>query len=668
MTSVIEKEKQSGPLLSVTGRMTLSSPANSLDPVAPIRLDLASLQCTQEDVSIGELVAPIVLKSLRPSLIGEILVSVGGSRRGATVPVTVDLFAPLGVAGVPGLAEVVDMCVSREIIDPPKVATLCMQQRPVPVGKLRRLVLHSALVASNDLSCLSDGLGGSVDPLIVKNVMSHLALRDICSMSRVCKEWLHAIDSHVEFWKPLIWWSELSYASNAQLEAPLGAGNLAAWVHLIVNYAQFSGRQKVLAVLSMPHSCGGCGAALHGRQLSRASKVAAAVASIETLNHLQSLCSACGDAFIVTMQTMDRTFPSISRFDLVELPSFKFDNRKSFLWGHLMGLENQVRRAALEIKANEAGISIREMWEKLHPCSEAERRRLYQEETQGPDLDRILGMDVEEEESDGGNRDAERKSDVAVITGPIYWFPLSVVRPEESEVVVTDEERLMRRNLELLVQLGLAAQVKESTTEVGFAETFDTPVPDMEAEAGGSSKRDSKRRKAEDEELEFKMDSSSGNEDSEDSLGDSSADQPKKRGRPRSQDLEDDVEEFEGMPVSLQTLESDPDLLNFLSRFDLKDKVRDGRHAKFKLCKALWDSTVDPTASEGDALLAFKAGDELVVAFWLEKRSWSICYRLSDPYDYEKNCRKYGWVPNNFVKVVESWKGKASGIGKGWNS
>ena len=122
------------------------------------------------------------------------------------------------------------------------------------------------------------------------------------------------------------------------------------------------------------------------------------------------------------------------------------------------------------------------------------------------------------------------------------------------------------------------------------------------------------------------------------------------------------------MPVSLQTLESDPDLLNFLSRFDLKDKVRDGRHAKFKLCKALWDSTVDPTASEGDALLAFKAGDELVVAFWLEKRSWSICYRLSDPYDYEKNCRKYGWVPNNFVKVVESWKGKASGIGKGWNS
>jgi hypothetical protein len=92
----------------------------------------------------------------------------------------------------------------------------------------------------------------------------------------------------------------------------------------------------------------------------------------------------------------------------------------------------------------------------------------------------------------------------------------------------------------------------------------------------------------------------------------------------------------------------DEDLQQFLIKYGFENTPRE--QPAYKVCVALYDSVKD-----GDDFLVFKKNDEMAVGFWMEKRGWSICYLLREPYDYAAQRRAWGFVPNNFVRIVDSW-------------
>jgi hypothetical protein len=45
----------------------------------------------------------------------------------------------------------------------------------------------------------------------------------------------------------------------------------------------------------------------------------------------------------------------------------------------------------------------------------------------------------------------------------------------------------------------------------------------------------------------------------------------------------------------------------------------------------------------------------MCVGLWLEKQQWSVAYLLRDPFDYVNSKRKFGLIPNDYVRVTEQW-------------
>lgn len=90
------------------------------------------------------------------------------------------------------------------------------------------------------------------------------------------------------------------------------------------------------------------------------------------------------------------------------------------------------------------------------------------------------------------------------------------------------------------------------------------------------------------------------------------------------------------------------DLLDVLKRFGYGEQ-RD--HPSYKICVALYDCG-EPKPN----CLAFRKDDEMQIGFWDEKRMWSVAYVLREPRDPLTGRRKWGIIPNPYVRVIDYWK------------
>ncbi len=93
----------------------------------------------------------------------------------------------------------------------------------------------------------------------------------------------------------------------------------------------------------------------------------------------------------------------------------------------------------------------------------------------------------------------------------------------------------------------------------------------------------------------------------------------------------------------------DDDLLAFLTKFGFQAARRE--QPGYKVCVALFESA----KKDDDDFLQFRKDDEIAIGFWMEKKGWSIGYLLREPYDYAGQRRAWGFLPNNYVKVIDYW-------------
>ena len=340
--------------------------------------------------------------------------------------------------------------------------------------------------------------------------MGHLALRDVCCLARVSRDWKVAVDGAASFWKRLVYWEPLTLlvALEAAEERRFGT-DLGQWLGLLQRVRAMSLRQQVQKMLNVPASCQACGVALQGRHLSKAVKTGAVTREIPAISNLTRLCGDCGNDFVVPQQSARSLFPEIGRADYLLLRSLKLDNRKCLILSDLRHRASRKRGELLEHEARTLGISARQLWERRNVP-----RPKGAEHLSGTDAVKAFFDEIDDEDDDPA---AKRNGETVKSTEPkkVSWVPLHLVFEQPGEEWAPDShETVARRNLELLQELRLVEMVKREDTQVGFVETWDTPY----SEATPAPAKKQRKRKDDDDEDDYEEEHSAS---------------PEKRGRGR---------------------------------------------------------------------------------------------------------------------------------------
>jgi hypothetical protein len=265
-------------------------------------------------------------------------------------------------------------------------------------------------------------------------------------------------------------------------------------------------RKQVLLVLSVSNACNSCGMVLQPRHLSKAEKSSAILREIPALANLRSVCGDCANEFVVPQQAARSAFPAITRSDYVNLFSFKMDHRKCLLLSDLRDCHRKRVADALEQEAARKGTTARALWEQRH----VPRR------SRASVVDTVRAFFEEEDEDEAVQREQEQRAAEAkeLLQQRIEWVPLSLVQEQPGEEWSPDSlETVARRNLQLLLQLGLVRIIKTEATRVGFVETLEEPVPAELAPLGLADTRAKKKSRVADDEDDYEDDRSSSADD-----------------------------------------------------------------------------------------------------------------------------------------------------------
>lgn len=300
--------------------------------------------------------------------------------------------------------------------------------------------------------------------------LAHMSLRDVCVATRVCRAWRAAIDGS-PFWNSLVWWNDaaLLLAVGSREEPPLKTrGDLNRWMLVAEKCATLSLRLQTLAVLAAANVCNVCGMALQNRHLSKAEKTGSVLREIPALSHLRAVCTDCANEFVVPQQAARSAFPALTRSDYVNLYSFKMDHRKCLLLSDLRGCQRRRDAELLEQEAARKNTTARALWE----------QRNVPRKDHGADP--VQAFFDEEDEDEAVEREIEKQEEVkrAEMEQRVQWVPASLVYEQPGEEWAPDSmETVARRNLQLLLQLGLVRVWKNEEDRVGFVETLEEPIP-----------------------------------------------------------------------------------------------------------------------------------------------------------------------------------------------
>ncbi len=445
------------------------------------------------------------------------------------------------------------------------------------------------------------------------------------------------------------------------------------------------------------------------RHLSKSDKTGGVVREVKHLSNLKRVCTDCANEFVVPQQSARSSFPLVSRADYVNLYSFKMDHRKCLLLSDLRECQRRRAYEQLEHEAQRKGTTARLLWEERHVRGLSSDHGVV-------DPVRAFFEEEDEEELLLKQQETEKAERSARLESRVQWIPVQLVFEQPGEEWAPDSlETVARRNLQLLQQLGLARVIKTENGRVGFVETLEDPAP-VEAvlpvsmagmgvgegdggpgasrgNGSGNGRRVKSRRLADDEDdyEEFKESNHSDEESSGGGAEAAVASPPAKRGRkkkPNDDSDFDDEDDFgssknkkkkadaevearkaavlakksaaaaakktkqrkpAGPFKSYFEMASDPDLVRFLSRYGYNDVRQQG---SYRLAQALFDCAPQ-SKDDGEEFLPFKKNDEFVIGYWSEVRGWSVVLLIRDPFDFQNNRRKWGLIPNVYVKVCE---------------
>lgn len=589
---------------------------------------------------------------------------------------------PSGKA-IPGLLEVLNLVAKGGKVNPVTLGEQAMVTKEALVWSLRSCTLKDVVNARNSLTLIPDG--SPLPMTVLELVLPHLSLRDIGRASRVSKVWRQTIDKADAFWKGKIWWEPHIWALLSNLQEDfLGQANFLNWTSVLEKYDTMTQRERVQSMLSIPCCCAGCGSPLQGRHLTRAAKAVTSLVGVPDVAHLKRACFDCLNEFVITLQVARTSFPEIVRQDYVKMHGFRLDNRKCFLLHELREVCHRKRAEELEARAAKEGITARQLWEREHlPVLNFPSEGSYMDDDDDDENSDGDSGNVEETGRKRGREDhsAPEKRDSGGVTTQneqvdpnAVWVPNYLVFEQPGEVWSPESlEVCTRRNFELLVQLQLIRVAGRREDSVGFVDCSSEPFDPqrefsgiLEGTMGGgeekvATKKRSRRKKGDDEEeYEDVRTKSRGGVDSDDEdeydTGDhSNEDGDGKRTVANKRWVKNDQNKQRlfrpAAPESYKAMVEDPDLHAFLSRFGMEKKKRSGMHASFRIARAVFDSP----PSDNDDYLVFKEGDELAVVHWMADKGWSVCYALKDPFCYTSMRRKYGFVPNNFVEIIDHW-------------
>jgi hypothetical protein len=289
-------------------------------------------------------------------------------------------------------------------------------------------------------------------------------------------------------------------------------------------------------------------------------------------------------------------------------------------------------------------MSAQALWEEQHPREGGGKAKSrdemlndligYDELMEDQDVDHMLLSEEDEKEtmknieSIIGNRKVIW-FDKADLVAPLVHLPQNgqdeeQEQPEQEQLEQEEIAANLRRNLEILQDLGMIHKVQESETQAGFVETIDNPELTEKLQKHHAKKRERPKKKGRQEEEDYQVDEDQeeDEEDVDDELdsddsdevnpltgrknrrsstkkkrdydSDPRSEEPKK-GKRKNKKLKDkeDLGAIQrhrpGMVESYSQLMNDVDLQQFLKKYGYDKLGVDSRYKKIKLCVAEYD-------------------------------------------------------------------------------